>query len=134
MPDGKMLALDAKFPFTNLQRYQEAPSDEKREEATKLFKQDLKNQIDQIATRGYTAEDNQCLDFAIMFVPAEMIYSYIQQKHHELYDYALKQKIILTSPSSLLITINLILRQYQYFYQNVLLHNKCFLFHSSKHV
>ena len=33
-------------------------------------------------------------------------------------DYALKQKIILTSPSSLLITINLILRQYQYFYQN----------------
>lgn len=99
-----IIGIDSKFPLENYQVMTDKNvSDLRRKEAEKQFKLDVKKHIDDISNKyiipGVTT------DQAIMFLPAEAIFAEIQAYHYDLVDYAMKKRVWITSPTTLVSTL-----------------------------
>jgi DNA recombination protein RmuC len=103
-PTGK-IAVDSKFPLENYHRMFEADVNEaERALARKQFRQDVKRHVDAISSKyiipGETAEG------AVMFVPAEAVFSEIHAHHAEVVDYAIASRVWIVSPTTLMAVLN----------------------------
>ncbi len=103
----KIIPVDAKFSLENYNRLAELTNESDRERIEKVFKQDLKNRIDE--TSKYIRPGDNTMDFAFMFIPAEGIYYDLLVNKvgaagvssRDLIDYAFKEKhVIIVSPTS----------------------------------
>lgn len=103
----KIIPIDSKFSLENYNRVVEEKDEDRKEELQKLFKQDLKNRIDE--TAKYIKPKEGTMDFAFMFIPAEGIYydllinkvGAIKINTQDLIEYAFKDKhVIIVSPTS----------------------------------
>lgn len=103
----KIIPVDAKFSLENYNRLAELTNESDRERIEKVFKQDLKNRIDE--TSKYIRPGENTMDFAFMFIPAEGIYYDLLVNKvgaagvssRDLIDYAFKEKhVIIVSPTS----------------------------------
>lgn len=115
LPDGSRLNIDAKFPFTNLIAYQEAKTPAAKKEAIAAFRMDVQTKINQIASKDYIDPQRNTLDFAIMFIPNEMIFSFIYEKLPDLNEYSNKKKVVLTGPFGFTAVLRLVLQAYRNF-------------------
>ncbi|MGH2825870.1 MAG: DNA recombination protein RmuC [Actinomycetota bacterium] len=100
---GRLVCIDSKFPLPNYRRMSEAGNDAERKDARRAFARDVANHIRAIATR-YIVPDEDTLEFAVMYVPAEGVYSeMLQLKHHneELFELAISSKVVPMSPLTL---------------------------------
>jgi len=104
---NKIIPIDSKFSLENYERILNAKDSEERERWEKLFKQDLKNRIDE--TSKYIKPDEGTMDFAFMFIPSEAIYYDLlvnkvgaaQINTRDLIEYAFRdKKVIIVSPTS----------------------------------
>jgi DNA recombination protein RmuC len=77
-----------------------------RDNATKLFKADVKKHIDAIKDK-YIIEGETAGE-AIMFLPAEAIFAEINAYHSDLIEYSYKSKVWITSPTTLMSTLTII--------------------------
>jgi DNA recombination protein RmuC len=110
-PLGRV-ACDAKFPLENYRRMIDMTlTADERKTAEKLFEQNVKKHIDDIAMKyiipGETA------DQAIMFIPAEAIIATIHAYHGSLIEYSHSKRVWLSSPTTLmaqLSTLQIVLR------------------------
>ena len=101
------VAIDSKFPLENYQIMVDRNKNQvERTTAEKQFKIDVKKHIDAISDKyiipGVTS--NQ----AIMFLPAEAIFSEINAYHSDLVEYAYKRHVWITSPTTLISTFTVI--------------------------
>lgn len=101
------VAIDSKFPLENYQRMVDKTlSDIEREQASKLFKSNVKKHIQDIATKyiiaGETASE------AFMFIPAEAIFAEIHAYHPDLVLYAQSMRVWITSPTTLMATLTML--------------------------
>lgn len=99
-----LIAVDSKFPLDNYRKITDTTlENHAREIAEKQFKQDVKKHIDDIASKyiiaGVTAEQ------AILFIPAEAVFAYVQAYCQDVVDYANKKAVWLTSPTTLFATL-----------------------------
>lgn len=103
----KIIPIDSKFSLENYNRIIEERDPERREELEKIFKQDLKNRIDE--TAKYIRPQEGTMEFAFMFIPAEAIYydllvnkiGAIKANTRDLIDYAIREKHVhVVSPTS----------------------------------
>ncbi|MGH7239285.1 MAG: DNA recombination protein RmuC [Candidatus Saccharimonadales bacterium] len=115
LPDGGKLNVDAKFPFDDLITYQEAKSDSAKSEALKSFREAVKTKIKSIASKDYINPQENTLDFVVMFIPNEMIFSFIYEKLPELNDYAAARKVVLAGPFGFTAVLRLILQAHKNF-------------------
>lgn len=115
LPDGSKLNVDAKFPFDDLIAYQEAktPADKKR--ALNAFRAAVKAKIKDITSKDYINPENQTLDFVVMFIPNEMIFSFIYEKLPDINDYSNERKVVLAGPFGFTAVLRLILQAYKNF-------------------
>src|SRR3989339_1832231 len=104
---NKILPVDAKFSLDNYRRILSEVNEEKKKELEKEFKNDLKKRIDE--TAKYIRPNEDTLDFAFMFIPAEGIYydllinevGAVKVDTGGLIDYAFKEKkVIIVSPTT----------------------------------
>lgn len=110
MPEpNKMIAIDSKFPFQDYKRLFDAETPEEKEALKSQFAAAVKKHITTIKDKyiipGKTAQE------ALMFIPNDGVFAYIHHELQEVVDYSRKQKVILTSPSTLspiLVTINMV--------------------------
>lgn len=93
------VAIDSKFPLENYRRIIEKQGQE-QEVAKRGFKQDMRKHIDDIASK-YIVEDVTA-EYAILFLPAESVFSYIQAYHQDIVTYGYEKKVWLTSPTTLM--------------------------------
>ena len=100
LPDKTKVNVDAKFPYQSLVRLVEAESAEEKERYRRLFIQDVKNKIKQVTTRGYINPQERTVDFVILFIPNEMIFSFIYDKMNAVWEEAMRKKVILAGPFS----------------------------------
>ena len=98
LPEGYKLNIDAKFPFDDLFAYQAADNNEDKKKALRNFKESVKNKIKDISDKGYINPEEQTLDFVIMFIPNEMIFSFIYETVPDITQFAIKNKVILAGP------------------------------------
>ena len=101
------VAIDSKFPLEHYQlMVDKNKSQSERIAYEKQFKIDVKKHIDAISTKyiipGVTS--NQ----AIMFLPAEAIFAEINAYHNDLVQYAYKNNVWITSPTTLISTFTTI--------------------------
>jgi DNA recombination protein RmuC len=115
LPDGSRLNVDAKFPFDNLIAYQEAKTPAQRKEAMNSFRKDVKQKIDQASSKDYIDPQNNTLDFVIMFIPNEMIFSFIYEKMPEINEYANQRKVVMAGPFGFTAVLRLVLQAYKNF-------------------
>ena len=103
-PTGSV-AVDSKFPLENYRKmFAPGVTEADRAAAQKLFKQDVKNHVDDICAKyiipGETSEG------AVMFVPAEAVFAEIHAYHPDLVDYAMQKRVWIVSPTTLMAILN----------------------------
>lgn len=101
--DDRLISIDSKFPMDAFRRVLQAESagaDARR--ALTEFHRAVRDRIDEVASKYISPEDDT-LDFAIMYVPAESIYYEIavRERGADLLDYAREQRVVICSPNTL---------------------------------
>jgi DNA recombination protein RmuC len=116
LPDGYKLNVDAKFPFDDLISYQEAktPADKKR--ALAAFNTAVKNKIREVSSKDYIDPENQTLDFVIMFIPNEMIFSFVYEKLPDINQFANERKVVLAGPFGFTAVLRMVLQAHKNFH------------------
>lgn len=109
LPNGKLLPIDAKFPYENFERMVELENDGEKGVAKKLFATDVKKEIDDIA-RKYILPSEGTVNVACMYVPAEAVYFEINNSLPEIVNYARSKRVFLSSPN----TIHLMLQVFEH--------------------
>ncbi len=115
LPDKTKINVDVKFPYSNLQRLVETDERDRKKEYLKLFEQDVKTKINQVASRDYINPIDKTVDFAIVFIPNEMVFSFIYDKLHSVWLEGMKKKVILTGPFSFTAILRMIKQSYDNF-------------------
>ncbi len=113
----KIIPIDSKFSLENYNRVREERDPTERERLEKVFKQDLRNRIDE--TSKYVRPEEGTMDFAFMFIPAEGIYydllvnqvGSVKTNTRDLIEYAfIEKKVHIVSPTTFLSHLKMILQ------------------------
>lgn len=113
LPGERFVPVDVKFPYAALQKMALTENDTEKTTLLKQFATDVKNKIDKVAL--YIDPSNNTLDYAILFVPNEMVFSFINQKLPDLVDEALSKRVLIVSPFTFLIVARTVLESYRNF-------------------
>jgi DNA recombination protein RmuC len=104
LPRNLVVNMDVKFPLDNYLRYLEAESaqDQTRiDEYRKAFIRDVKNRIKEVVGKEYIDPSENTLDYVLLFIPNEQIYTFIHEQEYSILDEALKQHVVFCSPITL---------------------------------
>jgi len=113
----KIIPVDSKFSLENYNRILEADDKNEKKKLEEVFKNDLKNRIDE--TAKYIKPEEGTMEFAFMFIPSEAIYydllinkiGTVKANTRDLVEYAMVQKkIIIVSPTSFLAYLQTVLQ------------------------
>lgn len=113
----KVVPIDSKFSLDNYEKILNSKDGEERERLEKMFKQDLKNRIDE--TSKYIKPEEGTMEFAFMFIPSEAIYydllinkiGAVQVDTKSMVEYAFRDKhVIIVSPTSFLAYLQTVLQ------------------------
>ncbi|HEX6419452.1 MAG TPA: DNA recombination protein RmuC [Acidimicrobiales bacterium] len=100
LPGGRVLHMDVKFPVDNYLRYLEAGSDHERAQHAAAFVRDVRARVRELSGRVYIDPDGT-LDEVLLFIPNEAVYAFVHEHDRDLVEVALRQKVVLCSPSTL---------------------------------
>lgn len=108
---GKILCIDSKFLLNNFEKICESKDKNELKFYEKELSKDIKKQIGNIAEKyiisGFT------LDYAVLFIPSEAVFVYVNSNLSEILEYATSRSIFIASPSTILAlfsTIKLFIR------------------------
>lgn len=107
MPNGQPpLVIDAKFPLEAWNSMRDAASAERRQQAAQAFRRDMEVHIRDISGKYLLPGETQ--DMAFLFVPSESIFAEIHEHFEAIVQKAHRQRIVIVSPSLLLLSIQVI--------------------------
>ncbi|MDK1491695.1 DNA recombination protein RmuC [Sinorhizobium sp. 7-81] len=107
MPNGQPpLVIDAKFPLEAWNAMRDAATAERRQQAAQAFRRDMEVHIRDIAGKYLLPGETQ--DTAFLFVPSESIFAEIHEHFEPIVQKAHRQRIVIVSPSLLLLSIQVI--------------------------
>ena len=110
LPNNRDVIIDSKV---SLNAYSEYVKNNNEEDLKKHI-QALKNHIDSLAEKKYeNLKGINTLDFIFMFVPIENALN-LALENSELFEYAFKKRVVLVSPSTLLISLRAIEASWRY--------------------
>lgn len=112
-PDERHVIIDAKVSLNAFIRYTE--TNDPLELTAHV--QAIKGHIQELNARAYD-DYHKSLDFVMMFIPNEAAYIAGLQKDPELWSYAYDKRILLVNPTSLIVSLKLILDLWKREYQN----------------
>ncbi len=115
LPNQVKINVDAKFPYQNLQRMTETSDTGSKKELLKAFERDIREKIKQVTTRDYINPADNTVDFVILFIPNEMIFSFIYDKMNTVWLEAMKQKVVFAGPFSFTAILRLVRQAYENF-------------------
>lgn len=115
LPDRTRINVDSKFPYSNLQKMTETEDKGMKSKYMKDFEKDVKEKIKQVTTRDYINPEDKTVDFVILFIPNEMIFSYIYEKMSDIVEDAMTNKVILAGPFSFTAILRMVKQSYENF-------------------
>jgi len=108
LPKNLEINMDVKFPLAHYENYLQTNDIQMQELEKKLFLQDVRKHLNEISKRGYIDTAKGTVDYAMMFIPNESIYGFINQEDPDLIGEALSKKIMLCSPITLYAVLSLL--------------------------
>ena len=103
MPDQPPLVIDAKFPLEAVTAHRDAKTDDQRRVAAQRLRQDILRHVADIAGKYLIPGETQ--DLALMFVPAELVYSELHDTFDDVVQKSYRSRVIIVSPSLLMLAI-----------------------------
>ena len=109
LPNEKDIIIDAKTSLIAYERYINTQDSKAKAEHLKAHIDSIKKHINSLSEKNYeNLKGLNTLDFIFMFMPIEGALATALEHNTTLYDYALNQKIILVSPTTLLVAMRTI--------------------------
>lgn len=115
LPDKTKINIDSKFPYSNIVNMSEAPETDQKNHFKKLFEQDIKKKINDVTSRNYINPEDNTVDFVILFIPNEMIFSFIYESFPDVWQDALNRKVVMTGPFSFTAILRMVKQAYENF-------------------
>ena len=107
-PDNRKVIVDSKVSLTAYSRYTSATAKEEEAKALSDHLKSVRSHIDDLSSKNYQ-DFAPSLDFVMMFVPVEPAYLIAIHADQDLWTYAYNKRILLTSPSNLIVALKMIL-------------------------
>jgi len=101
LPNDLKANMDVKFPLEAYRGYLDADSDAARDEKLKALVTAVRGHAREVARRGYIDPSIPTVDYVLVFIPSEQIYSLVLEIQPDLIDEALDKKVVLCSPLTL---------------------------------
>lgn len=102
LPGERVIIVDAKVPDFDFLNALETADAAKRADLLAAHAAKLKGTIKALADRGYPREFANALDYVVLFVPAESLFSAALEGDHDLIVWAAERRILLATPASLI--------------------------------
>jgi DNA recombination protein RmuC len=102
LPGERFIIVDAKVPDFDFLNALESADETKRAEALAIHAAKLKATIKSLADRDYPSQFPNALDYVVLFVPAESLFSAALEGDHDLIIWAAAKRILLATPASLI--------------------------------
>lgn len=101
LPQGLKVNMDVKFPMSSYLRYLETESETDKQKHKDQFLRDVRSRMKEVTNRDYINPEEKTVDYVILFIPNEQLYSFINENDRALIDDALRNKVIFCSPLTL---------------------------------
>lgn len=119
LPQGKDVVVDAKMTLVAYERYFNAEDDYTRELALQEHIAAVRNHIRLLGRKDYQQLPGlRTLDYVLMFIPVEPAFLLALDRQPELINEALKNNIMLVSPTTLLVALRTIANLWRYEHQS----------------
>ncbi|MDF3829888.1 MULTISPECIES: DNA recombination protein RmuC [unclassified Pseudocitrobacter] len=119
LPQGKDVVVDAKMTLVAYERYFNAEDDVTRELALQEHIAAVRNHIRLLGRKDYQQLPGlRTLDYVLMFIPVEPAFLLALDRQPELINEALKNNIMLVSPTTLLVALRTIANLWRYEHQS----------------
>jgi DNA recombination protein RmuC len=119
LPGGHVLHMDVKFPTEGYFLYQSSANETERETQKSTFLRAARARVKEAHQRNYTGSttvDNKTsLPYLLVFIPNEQIYAFLFENDGDLLRDAIRQNIILCSPTTLLAVLAVVRQAEQTF-------------------
>jgi DNA recombination protein RmuC len=100
MPDGREIVVDVKTPLDAYLSAVEAVDDASRTKHLEHHARKVRERVRELAAKAYWNQFKNAPDFVVLFIPGDQFLSAALDMDRELLEDALKQKIILATPTS----------------------------------
>ncbi|HEM49002.1 MAG TPA: DNA recombination protein RmuC [Caldithrix sp.] len=101
LPKNLKVNMDVKFPLNNYMAFLQADSESDKSGFKNQFLKDVRTRVKEVTTRDYINPTDNTVDYVIVFIPNEQVYSFINENDPSIMDDALRSKVILSSPVTL---------------------------------
>jgi len=101
MPDRRDIVVDAKTPLDAYLRAIDAKSDEQRLQELQTHARHVRERVKELASKSYWSSLKNTPDFVVLFIPGDQFLSAALDQDKGLLEFALQQKVILSTPTSL---------------------------------
>lgn len=102
LPGERVIIVDAKVPDFDFLNALETADVQKRSDLLVAHASKLKNTILDLAKRDYSGQFPNALDYVVLFLPAESLFSAALEGDHDLIVWAAEKRILLATPASLI--------------------------------
>lgn len=117
-PEGRSVIIDSKVSLTAYSDALAAEDEAEQERLMKAHALSVRKHIDELAAKDYSKLVDDAIGFVLMFIPNETSYIAAMKQQPDLSRYAYQKKIIIISPSNLLMALQLAYNLWQYDRQN----------------
>lgn len=117
-PEGRSVVIDSKVSLTAYSDALVAEDEAEQERLMKAHALSVRKHIDELAAKDYSKLVDDAIGFVLMFIPNETSYIAAMKQQPDLSRYAYQKKIIIISPSNLLMALQLAYNLWQYDRQN----------------
>lgn len=117
-PEGRSVVIDSKVSLTAYTDALVTDDEADRERLLKAHALSVRKHIDELAEKDYSKLVDDAIGFVLMFIPNETSYIAAMKQQPDLSRYAYQKKIIIISPSNLLMALQLAYNLWQYDRQN----------------
>ena len=102
LPNGRVLAVDAKMSLDAYLEALGAENDADREIALDRFAENMVRQVTELSRKGYWKQFTESPEFVVMFVPGDQFIDAALERRPDLVELSARRNVILASPSTLI--------------------------------
>lgn len=109
LPNGKCIIIDSKVSLTAYVNYFNAPTPEEKIEYLKQHLKSVTDHINNLADKNYQSLAGLTTpDYVFLFMPVESALTLAMNQNPEIFNNALKRKIVLITPTTLVATLKVV--------------------------
>ncbi len=108
LPGDRCIIIDAKTPIDAYLEGLEAENEAEQTKYNKEHARQIRAQVKNLANANYQSIVPNTPDFVVMFIPGESFYSTAMQHDSELFDFALRQQVMIATPMTLIVLLKVI--------------------------